>query len=121
MPTDAAMDMATALAELGVTEDSPEPAVRDRLDRDGYAPLAGVLSDGQAAAMRTRLAGLLAAEGNQAGIEMHQEAGTDRLADLVNKDPVFGVCFTDPGCWRASPTCWAGSSSSRSTSAPPCP
>ncbi len=27
---------------------------------------------------------------------MHQEAGTDRLADLVNKDPVFEVCFTDP-------------------------
>jgi len=96
MPTDAAMDMVTALAELGVTEDSPDPAVRDRLDRDGYAPLAGVLSDGQVAAMRTRLARLLAAEGNQAGIEVHQEAGTDRLADLVNKDPVFRVCFTDP-------------------------
>ncbi len=27
---------------------------------------------------------------------MHQEAGTDRLADLVNKDPVFEVCFTEP-------------------------
>jgi ectoine hydroxylase-related dioxygenase (phytanoyl-CoA dioxygenase family) len=96
VPMDAAMDMTTALAELGVAEDSPEPAVRGRLDRDGYAPLAGILSDELVAGMRTRLAGLLAAEGAQAGIEVHQEAGTDRLADLVNKDPVFRVCFTHP-------------------------
>src|SRR5215469_14778515 len=96
MPTDAAMDMAAALAELGVTEDAPDPAARERLDRDGYAPLAGVLPGAQVAAMRTRLAGLLAAEGARAGMEVHQEDGTDRLADLVNKDPMFRVCFTDP-------------------------
>jgi ectoine hydroxylase-related dioxygenase (phytanoyl-CoA dioxygenase family) len=60
------------------------------------APLAGVLPDGQVATMRKRLAGLLMAEGAQAGIEVHQEAGTDRLADLGDKDPVFRVCFTDP-------------------------
>ena len=96
MPADAAMDMATALAELGVTADAPGLAVRARLDRDGYAPLAGVLPDGQVAAILTRLTGLLAAEGARAGIEVHQEDGTDRLADLVNKDPVFRVCFTDP-------------------------
>jgi ectoine hydroxylase-related dioxygenase (phytanoyl-CoA dioxygenase family) len=96
MPTEAAMDMATALAELGVTEGSLDAAVAGRLDRDGYAPLAGVLSGGQVAAMRARLAELLAAEGAQAGAEVHQEAGTDRLADLVNKDPIFQVCFTQP-------------------------
>ena len=45
---------------------------------------------------RTRVAELAAAEGDAAGREVHQEAGTDRLADLVNKDPVFEVCFTDP-------------------------
>ena len=28
---------------------------------------------------------------------MHQEAGADRLADLVNKGSMFGVCFTHPG------------------------
>ena len=39
---------------------------------------------------------MLAAEGDKAGLEVHQEAGTDRLADLVNKDPVFDVCFTSP-------------------------
>ena len=90
------MDMATALAELGVTEASLDVETRDRLDRDGYAPLPGVLSASQVTAIRTRLAELLAAEGDQAGIEVHQEAGADRLADLINKGPMFDVCFTDP-------------------------
>ena len=90
------MDMATALAELGVTERTLDPATREQLDRDGYAPLYGVLADGQLTRIRTRIAELTAAEGDQAGREVHQEAGTDRLADLVNKDPVFEVCFTDP-------------------------
>lgn len=90
------MDMATALTELGVTNGALDADTRERLDRDGYAPLAGVLSDEQVTRMRTRLGELSAAEGDRAGIEVHQESGTDRLADLVNKDPVFEVCFTDP-------------------------
>jgi ectoine hydroxylase-related dioxygenase (phytanoyl-CoA dioxygenase family) len=90
------MDMTTALAGLDVAADSIDDETRERLDRDGYAPLAGVVPEDQLAVMRTRLAGLLAAEGDRAGLEVHQEAGTDRLADLVNKDPVFDICFTDP-------------------------
>lgn len=88
--------MTTALAGLGVTAGSIDDETRERLDRDGYALLTGVLTDDQLTMMRTRLAGLLAAEGERAGLEVHQEAGTDRLSDLVNKDPVFDVCFTDP-------------------------
>jgi len=90
------MDMPTALAELGVTEGALDAATKERLDRDGYAPLFGVLTDEQITRFRTRLAELTAAEGESAGREVHQEGGTDRLADLVNKDPIFEVCFTDP-------------------------
>jgi ectoine hydroxylase-related dioxygenase (phytanoyl-CoA dioxygenase family) len=90
------MDMATALGELGVIGRSVDDATRERLDRDGYAPLPGVLSRRQVAAFRSRIGELLALEGERAGLEVHQEAGTDRLADLVNKDPAFDVCFTDP-------------------------
>jgi ectoine hydroxylase-related dioxygenase (phytanoyl-CoA dioxygenase family) len=90
------MDMATALAELGVTDGAFDADTKERLDRDGYAPLAGVLSDEQVTRMRARLAELTVAEGDRAGLEVHQERGTDRLADLVNKDPLFEVCFTDP-------------------------
>ena len=32
------MDMATALAELGVTEATLDAETAERLDRDGYAP-----------------------------------------------------------------------------------
>jgi ectoine hydroxylase-related dioxygenase (phytanoyl-CoA dioxygenase family) len=90
------MDMATALADLGVGADSTDAETRSRLDKDGYAALPDVLSAGQLAVIRTRLRELLAAEGDRAGLEVHQEAGTDRLADLVNKDPAFDACFTDP-------------------------
>jgi ectoine hydroxylase-related dioxygenase (phytanoyl-CoA dioxygenase family) len=90
------MDMATALAELGVTGQTLDQRTREKLDRDGFAPLPGMLSDEQLARARTRMAELAAAEGAEAGREVHQEAGTDRLADLVNKDPLFAVCFTDP-------------------------
>lgn len=90
------MDMATALAQLGVSSSALDGETRERLDRDGYAALPSVLSDGQVATMRARLGELLAAEGERAGLEVHQEAGTDRLADLVNKGAVFEPCFTHP-------------------------
>ncbi|MGD0557590.1 MAG: phytanoyl-CoA dioxygenase family protein [Streptosporangiaceae bacterium] len=88
--------MTTALTALGVTPDSIDGEARDRLDRDGYVPFEGVIPEQVLEAMRARLAALVAAEGERAGLEVHQEAGADRLSDLVNKDPVFDVCFTDP-------------------------
>jgi ectoine hydroxylase-related dioxygenase (phytanoyl-CoA dioxygenase family) len=90
------MDIATALRELGVSAGQLTEPDRARLDRDGFLPLPGILGAGQLQAIRRRLAELSAAEGQRAGAEVHQEEGTDRLADLVNKDPVFDVCFTHP-------------------------
>jgi ectoine hydroxylase-related dioxygenase (phytanoyl-CoA dioxygenase family) len=88
--------MATALAELGVTESTLDAETAEQLDRDGYASLPRVLDGAQLEAIRARLAELLVVEGDQAGLEVHQEAGTDRLADLVNKGEMFRPCFTDP-------------------------
>src|SRR5215813_8950783 len=90
------MDIETALRELGVSAGQLTKPDRARLDRDGFLPLPGILGAGQLQAIRRRLAELSAAEGQHAGAEVHQEEGTDRLADLVNKDPVFDVCFTHP-------------------------
>src|SRR5262249_7914161 len=90
------MDIATALRELGVSAGQLTELDMARLDQDGFLPLPGILDAGQLQAIRCRLAELSAAEGQQAGAEVHQEEGTDRLADLVNKDPVFDVCFTHP-------------------------
>src|SRR5690242_6293912 len=35
-------------------------------------------------------------EGENAGKEVHQESGTARLSNLVDKDPIFRVCFSHP-------------------------
>ena len=35
-------------------------------------------------------------EGAEAGKEVHEETGADRLSDLVNKDSLFEICFTHP-------------------------
>ncbi|MFD2079047.1 Phytanoyl-CoA dioxygenase (PhyH) [Actinopolymorpha cephalotaxi] len=90
------MDMATALRDLAVTDETLSTKEKDQLDRDGFLPLPGILSSEQVAAFNTRLAELTAAEGEQAGLEVHQEEGADRLSDLINKDPMFDVCFTHP-------------------------
>ncbi|RZT13337.1 ectoine hydroxylase-related dioxygenase (phytanoyl-CoA dioxygenase family) [Kribbella sp. VKM Ac-2569] len=90
------MDMATALRDLGVTDDVLTQDEKDQLDRDGFLPLKGILTADEVAAINERLAELTAAEGDRAGLEVHQERGTDRLADLVNKDPRFEVCFSHP-------------------------
>ena len=88
--------MVSALAGLGVTAGSISDETLERLDRDGDALLEDVLSGQLLAMMRKHLAELLAAEGDRAGLEVHREAGMDRLADLVSKDPVFEICFTEP-------------------------
>lgn len=90
------MDMWTALRQLGVTDDTLTESEKAQLDRDGFLPLSGVMSAGQVAACNERLAELTAREAERAGIEVHQEAGADRLADLVNKDPLFAICFSHP-------------------------
>src|SRR5262245_22748528 len=91
-----AMNIKTALEALGVRDDTLTQAERDALDRDGFLPLSRILTEQQLAAIRTRLDQLLAQEGDAAGKEVHQEAGTDRLSDLVNKGEIFEICFTHP-------------------------
>jgi ectoine hydroxylase-related dioxygenase (phytanoyl-CoA dioxygenase family) len=86
----------TALRELGVTENTLSAEERKLLDEDGYLPLPGILSASQIEAVRDRLAALLAIEKENAGKEVHQETGTARLSNLVDKGEVFRVFFTHP-------------------------
>lgn len=90
------MNRTEALRQLGVQPDTLSPAEVDHLDREGYLPLPGILTAEQVAQLGARLDELVRLEGAQAGKEVHQEAGTDRLSDLINKDPLFDVCFTHP-------------------------
>lgn len=74
------------------------------LDQRGYVSLGRLLSASQLEAIRTRLQALLDEEGERAGAELHdsphirhpKEEGADRLADLVNKDPLFDLFYTHP-------------------------
>jgi ectoine hydroxylase-related dioxygenase (phytanoyl-CoA dioxygenase family) len=90
------MNTQEALHALGVRDDTLTQAERAKLDTDGFLPLHGILTPQQIAVITGRLAALLEDEGQHAGKEVHQEAGTDRLSDLVNKDPIFEICFTHP-------------------------
>ena len=91
------MTITEALHDLGVRDDTLTDAEKAQLDRDGFLPLPGLLSTSQVAAFNDKLAELLAAEGENAGKEVHQEAGTDRLSNLVDKAPdLFAPCYTHP-------------------------
>jgi len=90
------MKLPEALIELGVTEQTLSPAEADALDRNGYLPLPNILSAEQIARIIERTDELIAMEDEAAGREVHQEQGATRLSDLVNKGPIFEICFTHP-------------------------
>ena len=90
------MTVQEALHELGVRDDTLTPQQKAQLDREGYLLLPGTLSAAQREALRARQGELLAEEGEKAGTEVHQERGTDRLSDLINKDPLFHIVLTQP-------------------------
>ncbi len=90
------MDIAQALYELGVRDDTLTPDEKAQLDANGYVRLPGILSAAEITALRARQQELLDAEGDKAGLEVHQEAGTDRLSDLINKGAAFHIVLTQP-------------------------
>lgn len=90
------MDMMTALGALGVNENTLTEEEQQRLDEQGYLPLPGLLTPQQVRAIRARVEQLIASEGDLAGHEFHREAGTHRLSNLVDKDPLFAICYSHP-------------------------
>src|SRR5262249_36328792 len=91
-----AMQIADALKGLGAGPETLTAAERRDLEERGYLVLPGILTTEQAAAMRRGLGRLDELEGADAGKEVHQEAGTARLANLVDKGEIFRICFTHP-------------------------
>ncbi len=90
------MNMAQALQELGVAGELLDDAEKRHLDKAGYLPLPDLLSADQVAALRAKVQALIADEADQAGLEFAQEPGTQRLSNLVEKDPLFEICFSHP-------------------------
>ncbi len=90
------MQINEALKELNVSPDLLSSEEKQALDQDGYLVITGVFSKEEAAQMCHRLELLEQLEGEDAGKELHQEPGTARLANLVDKGKIFHVGFTHP-------------------------
>jgi hypothetical protein len=69
---------------------------RDRLDRLGYLKLEGFIAPDLRQRLVERIQALLVAEGERAGSEFKQEPGARRLANLVDKAPLFADCIAVP-------------------------
>jgi ectoine hydroxylase-related dioxygenase (phytanoyl-CoA dioxygenase family) len=90
------MTMEQCLADLGSSAELLSDRQRGELRRKGYTLLPGVIDAGWLVELRERFEELVAAEGAVAGLEVHQEEGARRLADLVNKGGVFDGVWSHP-------------------------
>ena len=92
------MNMGEALREFGVRDDTLSSEEKHFLDVNGYLPLKNILTEEQVANLISRLDELAALEKEDAGKELHQEGGTIRVSNLVNKGPMFEIGFSHPAC-----------------------
>mgnify|MGYP002641357760 CR=1 FL=1 len=90
------MDIRQALNELGATPSAISEKNRRDLDENGFTILPGIIDGEWLEALRTRFEEICAREGAAAGMEVHQEKGTRRLSDLVNKGEVFDRVYAHP-------------------------
>ena len=90
------MDITQALKDLGATADAISEQTRRDLDENGYAVLPGIIDGEWLEALRKRFEEICEREGAAAGMEVHQEKGTRRLSDLVNKGEVFDRVYSHP-------------------------
>ncbi|WP_162462922.1 phytanoyl-CoA dioxygenase family protein [Paenibacillus psychroresistens] len=85
-----------ALAALGVFEDTLSTVEKRALDEQGYIVLPNAIEEKWFIRLRESYEELMHKEGQNAGKEVHQEKGTRRLADLINKGEVFDGIYTHP-------------------------
>jgi len=90
------MTSSAALQSLGVHSGLLSADERSFLDENGYLLLNSILTEDEVVYLRHRLDELAKIEGNAAGSELHQEEGTVRLANLLDKDPLFEKFITTP-------------------------
>lgn len=85
-----------ALVSMGVNEDTLSAEDKNNLDVNGYVAFENILDTAWLERLRDKYEELMEKEGQSAGIEVHQEAGTRRLSDLVNKGEIFDGVYTHP-------------------------
>ena len=90
------MDMARALDQLEVHDNILSREEKSFLDEKGYLAFPDVLSQNQVQRFNETLASLAKKESDKAFVKEGFHHGTIVLLDLVNKDPIFDKCITDP-------------------------
>ncbi|NQZ66980.1 MAG: phytanoyl-CoA dioxygenase family protein, partial [Lentisphaeria bacterium] len=85
-----------ALDSLGVSSSLMTDEESKELDEKGFVRLENVLSKETVTAIRQRMDEIAKEEGADAGKELHQEDDTIRLANLVDKDPLFEILISTP-------------------------
>jgi ectoine hydroxylase-related dioxygenase (phytanoyl-CoA dioxygenase family) len=83
-----------ALQVLGVNENTLTTKEKKDLDEQGYVIFHNVIDPEWFEQLRETYEMLMEKEGNNAGKEFRQEAGTRRLADLINKGEAFDRIYT---------------------------
>jgi len=85
-----------ALIAFGVTDTTLTDAEKQSLDKEGYILFERLIDEDWLGKLRVAYEALMKKEGQSAGLEVHQEQGTRRLSDLVNKGQVFDGIYTHP-------------------------
>ena len=84
------------LLQRGFVPQLLTPAQCSALDTHGFIVLEGVIGPDWLAELRRAFDAIFAREGDRAGAEVAQMEGVRRLADLVNKGPVFDAVYLQP-------------------------
>ncbi|MEM7031631.1 MAG: phytanoyl-CoA dioxygenase family protein [Chloroflexota bacterium] len=87
------MDTKTALADLGITEQTLTDEQRQALEKDGYFIVERYFSPEICAQIGAEFDRFQELEGELGGQEVHTEAGAPRLSNVLNKSTVFDVCL----------------------------
>ncbi len=95
------MKITQALDELGANANLLTEKNKEELDSKGFTLLPNAMNTDWLEALQTDFEALCDKEGVYAGIEVHQEQGTRRLSDLVNKGEVFDKVYTHPAVLAA--------------------
>ena len=85
-----------ALAAAGVTEDTLTEEEKTSLDEQGFVMFHDLIAPESIKKIQDRFEELFAEEGDRAGMEVHQEKGTRRLSDLMNKGEIFDEIYMNP-------------------------
>ncbi|MEH7304578.1 phytanoyl-CoA dioxygenase family protein [Neobacillus drentensis] len=85
-----------ALTIFGVNENTLTEQEKKDLDEKGFVIFENLIDEKWLNELREKYNDLVEIEGAEAGTEVHQEAGTHRLSNLMNKGEVFDGCYTHP-------------------------